>query len=88
MSNCCNKVYLTASANVGIGLWTYICQALCQIFGISSRAYQKKLDRIKNECLESLEKQAKELGAVRLVNVKFTLSGLSCIATASAVLED
>lgn len=40
-----NTVLLSASANVGTGLWTSICVAFAAIFGVESKNFTRKMDR-------------------------------------------
>ena len=52
-----NVVLLSASANVGIGLWTSICVACASIFGVESKNYTKKMERASNAVKARLLKQ-------------------------------
>ena len=40
-----NYIVLSASANVGIGLWTSICASFTRIFGVESKNLTKKMNR-------------------------------------------
>lgn len=74
-----------ASSNVGVGLWTNICFSLCQIFGMKSKAYEKKMARMQNDALNNLLNQVKGAGADALTDVHFALSNLTVIVSATAV---
>ena len=54
------RIILTASANRGIGLWTSICVAFGNFFGVGSYNYDNKvqdlLDDIKEDLLEQMAK--------------------------------
>lgn len=76
---------ITAVSNTGIGLWTSICNALCAIFGKKSKAYNKKLEKIKNDAINQLLNQAEYLNADAIVNITFALSNLTVIASATAI---
>lgn len=76
---------LFASSNVGVGLWTNICFSLCQIFGMKSKAYEKKMARMQNDALNNLLNEVKGAGADALTDIHFALSNLSVIVSATAV---
>ena len=82
-----NKTYInvTASANVGLGLWTSICYSLCQILGKPSKAYQAKLEQLEKAVMAGLEAKCRELGGSHLVDVQVSLFLLSAVATAKVV---
>jgi hypothetical protein len=52
-----SSLILTASCNIGIGLWTSICVSLCALFGIKSNAYGKKIEAICDEIKAELLKK-------------------------------
>ena len=76
---------ISAVSNVGVGLWTNICFSLCQIFGKKSVAYQKKMNKIKADALEQLLGQAKGMGADTVTDIHYALSGLTVVASGTAV---
>ena len=76
---------ISAVSNVGVGLWTNICFSLCQIFGKKSEAYQKKMNKIKADALEQLLGQAKGMGADTVTDIHYALSGLTVVASGTAV---
>ena len=55
-----NFVLLSASANVGTGLWTSICVAFAAIFGVESKNYTKKMERANKAVKARLLKQMSE----------------------------
>ena len=52
-----NYVLLSASANVGTGLWTSICVACAAILGVESKNYTKKMERANKAVKARLLKQ-------------------------------
>ena len=50
-------IILTASSNTGIGLWTSICVGCAAIFGVQSKKYKFKMNKILNEIKSDLESQ-------------------------------
>lgn len=50
-------ILLTASENVGVGLWTSICIAFASIFGVKSRSFNRKLNRVMKRLKEDLYDQ-------------------------------
>jgi uncharacterized protein YbjQ (UPF0145 family) len=79
---------IVAYANIGIGLWTSICMACCNLVGKESKAYLNKQQRLVKKCINSLKLQAKVMGADEIIDINFALSKLSCIATAKPVFKD
>lgn len=48
---------LTASSNTGVGLWTSICVFFSSIFGVESKNYTKKMNRVLGKVKSSLQSQ-------------------------------
>ena len=78
---------LVASSNTGIGLWTSICVAFCQIFGKESKNYKRKQEKILDAANADLRNQLKETGDnFHLVDYRVTWSqNLSVTVSALAV---
>ena len=57
-----SRKVLTASANQGIGLWTFICRALCEVFGKESQTFRNKQRRVLDNANARLNYQLKALG--------------------------
>ncbi len=81
-----NYVLLTASSNVGIGLWTSICVFFAKIFGVTSHNLQNKQRRVASSLKKQLEKQFEALpeGEYELKDFRIVFSS-TLAATASAV---
>ena len=54
-------VLLTASSNVGMGLWTTICVYFAAIFGVESKNRTKKMNRAMNDVKRKLIDQMNQL---------------------------
>ena len=50
-------VLFTASANIGIGLWTAICKGCAAMFGVESKNYTKKMNRAEQRVRFRLTRQ-------------------------------
>ena len=57
-----SRKVLTASANMGTGLWTFICRALCEVFGKESKAFRNKQKRVLDLANKRLNAQLEALG--------------------------
>ena len=53
---------VTASANIGRGLWTSICVAFTHIFGVESKNLEKKHQRVLSAAEKRLHEKVFELG--------------------------
>ena len=80
---------LTASSNIGIGLWTSICVFFCSIFGIESQNYRNKQRAVLARANRDLTMSLKALGpGYTLVDYRVTWSSsLSVTVSALAVKE-
>lgn len=79
------NVILTASHNVGIGLWTSICIGFCAIFGKESQRLMMKQNSVANACKRSIQYQLDKLEGYKITSVKIQFSGkLSCTMIALA----
>ena len=54
-------VLITASTNIGVGLWTSICVAFAGMMGVESKNYTKKMERAAAEVKRKLIEQMDEL---------------------------
>lgn len=84
------EIILTASANVGRGLWTSICVFFCDIFGRESLAFKAKQRRILESAKYSIDNQLNNLGEdFHLQDIRiFHNKPLSVSMTALAVCDD
>ena len=82
-----NEVTLSASANVGVGLWTSICRAFASIFGVESKNFLNKQNRILKSAEARLKSKFAELGpGYELRDYRVTWGGaLSVTVSALAV---
>ena len=56
-----NQIILYSSANTGVGLWTSICIVFASIFGVESKNYKKKMNKVIEAIKLDLHKQMSEL---------------------------
>ena len=68
-------VLLTASANVGVGLWTSICLAFAKVFGVESKNFSKKLNIVMDLLKEKLELQMCELPGFEFTDFRVVKDG-------------
>ncbi len=78
-------VQISANSNIGVGLWTSICIALCGIFGTKSLNYAKKMDRVTEDALKQLILQSYYMDADTVIDIHYALYGLTVIAYGTAV---
>ena len=76
---------VSSQASRGLGLWTAICLGFANFFGIKCKHYAWKIEKAKNEALEDIIDEAIEKGADSIIDVRFALSGLSVIASGTAI---
>lgn len=84
-----NQRLLVASSNTGIGLWTSICVAFCNIFGKESIAYKKKQNKVLTAANSSLFSQYRKLAAAGyyLVDYRVTWSGKLAVTVSALAVE-
>lgn len=71
-----NKVIIiTASANVGIGLWTSICVVFANIFGIESKNFSKKMQRVMDKVKKDLEEQMSKYPEIEFSDFRIVKDG-------------
>lgn len=75
---------LSASSNIGIGLWTSICVAFCSIFGKKSKNYQKKQDRVLNDANKQLMEKLTAVGGTTFSDYRVVWAGKLTV-TVSAI---
>lgn len=68
-------IVLTASANVGIGLWTSICVAFTNIFGIESKNFSKKMQRVMDKVKKDLEEQMSKYPEIEFSDFRIVKDG-------------
>ncbi len=77
---------ITASENVGIGLWTFICVRFAAIFGVRSENYLAKQNNVANHIKKILNKQATAHPDYEMRDVRIVFnSPLSATGTALLV---
>ena len=69
------SIVLTASANVGIGLWTSICVFFANIFGIESENYSKKLQYVMDKVKKDLEEEMSKYPDVKFSDFRIVKDG-------------
>lgn len=69
------NIVLTASANVGVGLWTSICIAFANIFGVRSHNYNAKLEYVMNLVKEKLKAQMDKYPGVQFSDFRIVQDG-------------
>ena len=82
-----NSKVLTASANIGVGLWTSICVGFANVFGVESKNYRTKQKKVLAAANKRLLSQLDALGAgYKLTDYRVTWSGKLSV-TVSALAE-
>ena len=76
---------VSSQASRGLGLWTAICLGFANFFGTRCNHYAWKIEKVKDEALEDIIEEATEKGADGIVDIRFSISGLSVIASGTAV---
>ena len=76
---------VSSQASRGLGLWTAICLGFANFFGTRCNSYAWKIEKAKDEALEDIIEEASEKGADGIVDIRFSISGLSVIASGTAV---
>ena len=76
---------VSSQASQGMGLWTSICYGFANVFGTQCNHIAYKIERAKDEVISDMVAEAKTRGADGIVDVKFSLSGLNVIGTATLV---
>ena len=79
------SIQLSATSNIGTGLWTMICFSFCNIFGRKSVRYDNKMKKLKNNALSQLLGQAASLNASAVTNIVYSVYGLSVVVSGTAV---
>ena len=55
-----NQIILYSASNIGLGLWTSICVMVSSIFGVKSKNYEKKMNKVIESIKLDLQKQMSE----------------------------
>lgn len=69
------NVVLTASANVGVGLWTSICVACANVFGVRSDHYNAKLEYVMDLVKKKLKAQMDKYPGVQFSDFRIVQDG-------------
>ena len=76
---------VSSQASRGLGFWTAICLGFANFFGTKCNHYAWKIEKAKDEALDDIIDEAKEKGADGIIEIRFVISGLSVIASGTAV---
>ncbi len=80
---------LTASANSGMGIWTMICFCFSSIFGISSKNYRRKQEKVISTAKNSISLQLKKLEPDYYIsNLTITNNGPLSVTIVAVVTND
>lgn len=69
------NIVLTASANIGVGLWTSICLAFANIFGVQCKHYNVKLQCVMNLVKKELQKEMDKYPGVQFSDFRIVQDG-------------
>ena len=84
-----DRKILTASYNTGIGLWTSICVGFSSIFGVVSKNYKQKQEKVLNAANKELKRQLVALGdGYYLIDYRVTWSSKLAVTVSAIAAND
>jgi len=79
---------ITASANMGIGLWTAICVFFCAIFGRESKTYKNKQNTVLNFANGDLLRQLKSFPKYKISDYRVTWQRALAVTVSAIITFD
>lgn len=79
---------LTSSATYGMGFFTAIVKAFCELFGMKCDMYTNKLDKAEDAATNYLKRYAQDIGADGVMEVRCQVDGLTFFICGTAYKEN